>query len=248
MVIMEKKNATKAGRLLRPMRQKSIVDRIIARLTDAIMNGQLKPGQRIPTETELSESMGVGRNSVREAIKALVTMGLLVIRRAEGTFVADGFSDRMLDPMVYGMVLEGGSTPAVMELRHVFEVGVMELSIEKATKQDLARLKKSLTYMENTIRKNPTTEAVMMADIAFHGELQRIAANPLMEKISFVVERVARPTRERAVAVFIRRGELDYMLELHKNIYEVIVRRDKARIVDAINDHFLYWKDVFQQS
>ncbi|NLD59982.1 MAG: FadR family transcriptional regulator, partial [Clostridiales bacterium] len=42
---MEKKNATKAGRLLRPMRQKSIVDRIIARLTDAIMNGQLKPGQ-----------------------------------------------------------------------------------------------------------------------------------------------------------------------------------------------------------
>ena len=102
---MEKKNATKAGRLLRPMRQKSIVDRIIARLTDAIMNGQLKPGQRIPTETELSESMGVGRNSVREAIKALVTMGLLVIRRAEGTFVADGFSDRMLDPFVYGMVL-----------------------------------------------------------------------------------------------------------------------------------------------
>jgi len=56
---------------------------------------------------ELCESLRVGRNSVREAIKILVTMGVLEIRRSEGTFVCKGFSGRMLDPLVYGLILEG---------------------------------------------------------------------------------------------------------------------------------------------
>lgn len=234
--------------LLQPMEQKSIVDRIIARLTDAVISGQLKPGQKIPTETELADSMGVGRNSVREAIKALVTVGVLDIRRAEGTFVADGFNDRMMEPMVYGLILEGGSTPAVLELRHIFEVGVLQLAIEKATKEDLARLRAALEYLERTILKSSSDEAIMMADIAFHDELQRIAGNPLVEKISFIVERVARNSRKKALERFRDNGELGDMLQLHKNLYEVVASRDKARVVDTVNDHFRYWKDVFSHA
>ncbi len=231
--------------LLRPMEQKSIVDRIIARLSDAVLSGQLAPGQKIPTETELADSMNVGRNSVREAIKALVTVGVLVIRRAEGTFVADGFNDRMMEPMIYGLILEGGSTPAVLELRHIFEVGVLQLAIEKATEADVERLNAALKYLEKTIRHSPTTEALMMADISFHDEMQRIAGNPLVEKMSFVVERVARGSRQKATERFRANGELDELLALHRNLYEVVASRDKARVVDAMNDHFRYWKDVF---
>ncbi len=231
--------------LLRPMEQKSIVDRIIARLSDAVLSGQLAPGQKIPTETELADSMNVGRNSVREAIKALVTVGVLVIRRAEGTFVADGFNDRMMEPMIYGLILEGGSTPAVLELRHIFEVGVLQLAIEKATEADVERLGAALKYLEKTIRQSPAAEALMMADIAFHDEMQRIAGNPLVEKMSFVVERVARDSRQKAIERFRAGGELDEFLALHRNLYEVVASRDKARVVDAMNDHFRYWKDVF---
>ena len=231
--------------LLRPMEQKSIVDRIIARLTEAVVSGRLKPGEKIPTETELADSMGVGRNSVREAVKALVTIGVLDIRRAEGTFVADGFNDRMMEPMVYGLILEGGSTPAVLELRHIFDVGVLQLAIEKATDEDIARLKSALGLLEKTILKSPSDEALMMADIAFHDEMQRIAGNPLVEKMSFVVERVARDSRQKAIERFRAGGELDEFLALHRNLYEVVASRDKARVVDAMNDHFRYWKDVF---
>jgi DNA-binding FadR family transcriptional regulator len=234
--------------LLKPMEQKSIVDRIIARLTEAVASGRLKPGQKIPTETELADSMGVGRNSVREAIKALVTIGVLDIRRAEGTFVSDGFNDRMMEPMVYGLILEGGSTLAVLELRHIFEVGVLQLAIEKATGEDIARLKTALDYLEKTILKPSPDEAIMMADIAFHDALQRIAGNPLVEKISFVVERIARDSRKKALERFRDNGELGEMLELHRNLYEVVVNRDMARVVDTVNDHFRYWKDVFNQA
>lgn len=231
--------------LLKPMEQKSIVDRIIARLTEAVISGHLKPGQKIPTETELADSMGVGRNSVREAIKALVTIGVLDIRRAEGTFVADGFNDRMMEPMVYGLILEGGSTPAVLELRHIFDVGVLQLAIEKATDEDIARLKSALEFLGKTILKAPSDEAIMMADIAFHDELQRIAGNPLVEKISFIVERIARDSRKKALKRFKDNGELEKMLELHRNLFEVVANRDRARVVDTVDDHFRYWKDVF---
>ena len=75
---MTETDAKKGEKLLDPMDNRSVVDRIIARITNAIISGELLPGQKIPTESELCESMHVGRNSVREAIKVLVAMGVLI--------------------------------------------------------------------------------------------------------------------------------------------------------------------------
>ena len=91
---------------LKRLNSESVVQRVINCLTDAMLTKQLKPGDKIPTEMELSESLGVGRNSIREAIKILVYLGVLEIRRAEGTFVCEGFSESMIDPMVYGIILD----------------------------------------------------------------------------------------------------------------------------------------------
>ena len=82
------------------------MQQVINSLTDAMLNRRLRPGDKIPTETELAETLGVGRNSIREAIKILVYLGVLEIRRAEGTFVCEGFSEGMIDPMIYGIILD----------------------------------------------------------------------------------------------------------------------------------------------
>lgn len=71
---------------LKKINRSSVVQRVIDRLTEAIVSGELKPGDRIPTEMELAEQMGVARNSIREAVKILVYIGVLEIRRADGTF------------------------------------------------------------------------------------------------------------------------------------------------------------------
>ncbi|MDO4549555.1 MAG: GntR family transcriptional regulator, partial [Clostridia bacterium] len=185
--------------LLRPMNNRSVVDQIIERLTGTILSGELRPGDRIPTEAELVESMGVGRNSVREAIKALVAMGVLNIRRSEGTFVANGFSDRMLEPMVYGLMLEGGDTPAVYELRDLVETGVLRMAIEKADARGIEGLRAALDNIAETIRNSPDCESLMDADIAFHHKLLDIVGNPMITKISQVIERISRQTREYTV-------------------------------------------------
>lgn len=121
----------------RPLYNKTVVDRIICRLLTAVMNKDLLPGQKIPSEMDLCESMQVGRNSVREAIKVLVAMGMLNIRRSEGTFVSKGFSEKMLNPMVYGLLLEDSDSASVIELYRVFEAGILQVVTEKRTDEDI---------------------------------------------------------------------------------------------------------------
>ena len=117
---------------LKKVKNPSVVQQVIDSLTDAMIRKELRPGDKIPTENELSESLGVARNSVREAIKILVFLGVLEIRRPEGTFVCDGFSESMINPMIYGIILnQGDSWDSLMELREMTEAGVIRLAIEK---------------------------------------------------------------------------------------------------------------------
>ncbi len=230
--------------LLRPMDNQTIVDRIVARLTRTIVSGELRPGDKIPTELELSESLGVGRNSVREAIKALVAMGVLNIRRAEGTFVADGFSERMLEPMVYGLILEGGDTPAVSELRYLFESGLLSLAIDKAETRDIERLNAALDLIVHAAETPDDVAAILEADILFHREVERIVGNSLVEKIMLVIERISRPTREKAVLRFIERGELQHMVNMHREIIGIVEKGDKASVGRVMDEHFKYWREA----
>lgn len=236
-----RENKSKSFSLKAPVENKSIVNQIIERLTNAILIGELKPGAKLPTEVELSESMQAGRNSVREAIKALETMGLLVIRRAEGTFVSEGFSDRMMAPMLYGMVLEGGNSYALVELRKLFETGILQMAIEKANKQDIEDLHSAVGVMEALVLERATPEALQDADIAFHEILQEAVHNPLVGKFYTIIEKLSHPTRILAVEQFIEHGELKEMLELHYEIVRIVEEKDEASVKSAIDAHFHYW-------
>ena len=78
------------------IRNTSVVDSVKDWITDQMIKGNLRPGSKLPTEAELSQRLGVGRNSVREAIKQMEAYGVLYIKRAEGTFVAEQFDPKML--------------------------------------------------------------------------------------------------------------------------------------------------------
>lgn len=75
-------------------------------ITNAIINGELLPGDKLPTEPELCETFNVGRNSVREAIKILEAYGVVEIKRASGTYVRKEYNYKMLYPILYGIILQ----------------------------------------------------------------------------------------------------------------------------------------------
>ena len=149
--------------MFKKIKSKSVVQTIVDSITKAIIAGDLKPGDKIPTEMELAESFGVGRNSIREAIKILVYYGVLEIRRAEGTFVCDGFNKIMIDPMVYGVILHQSQDYVnLMELREMMEVGVMRLAIAKYNENDLEKLRQKLENENVVLRFTPAFEDDMV--------------------------------------------------------------------------------------
>ncbi len=219
----------------RPLRTKTVVDRIICRLLTAVINKDLVPGQRIPSEMELCGSMHVGRNSVREAIKVLVAMGMLTIRRSEGTFVSKGFSERMLNPMVYGLLLEDSDSATIVELYRVFEAGLLHVAAEKRTEEDIARLRESLARMEGVFAGSPDEAAVLEAVDDFQKTLSRALRNPLVNKINMMISgRMTLPVRSATVRRLLARGGLGTLSAHCRELLRVIAERDFPAAPQAI--------------
>lgn len=233
---------------LKKVNSESVVQQIINSLTDAMIHRQLRPGDKIPTETELAEALGVGRNSVREAIKILVYLGVLEIRRAEGTFVCEGFSESMIDPMIYGIILDKeDSYENLMELREMIEVGVMQLAMTKRNDEKLQSLQEKLDTMKEEISKGESNvEKVFWADNAFHDEISEMGQNPLVDKINQVVRVLTHSMRYQTVQNMLESGRGQELYEAHEKIYKMLTGQDKEDIHQAVRK--TYFSDAAFES
>ena len=218
---------------LKKVNSESVVQQVINALTDAMINRELRPGDKIPTEAEMAENMGVGRNSIREAIKILVYLGVLEIRRAEGTFVCEGFSESMIDPMIYGIILDKeDSYENLMELREMIEVGVLQLAMAKVKEEELKSLKEKLGHMKTAIEAgSENVENAFWADNEFHDAICNIGKNPLVNKINQVVRVLTYSMRFTTVETMIKTGRGQELYEAHQKIYEMI----ENKVTDNLN-------------
>ena len=223
--------------MFKKIKSKSVVQTIVDSITKAIIAGDLKPGDKIPTEMELAESFGVGRNSIREAIKILVYYGVLEIRRAEGTFVCDGFNKIMIDPMVYGVILHQSQDYVnLMELREMMEVGVMRLAIVKYNEEDLNKLGEKLQVLKEEIEKGPSNvENVFIADNVFHDTVSEMGHNPIVDRINNVVREMTYKMRYSSVKNMLQSGRGEELYKAHEKIYKKICERDMTNLNQDIS-------------
>ncbi|CAK7022365.1 MAG: hypothetical protein DELT_02463 [Desulfovibrio sp.] len=227
---------------LEKINQSSVVQQVIDVLTNAMIAKQLRPGDKIPTELELAESLGVGRMSIREAVKVLVYFGVLEIRRPEGTFVREGFSPEMLDPMLYGIILDtGDSNDSLKELREMIEVGTIKMVMRKATARDLELLwAKYDDFAKAVFAEPPNIQAVFDADNAFHDCLSAIGENPMITKINSLVRTLTHDLRYRTVSNMLAIGQGKTLLDAHKDICEVISNKDASNLDAIVHDGYFY--------
>ena len=187
---------------LAPINSKSMVQIVIDRITGAIIDGELKPGDQIPTEPELSSLFNVGRNTVREAIRILVAYGVLEIRRAEGTFICDGFSPSMINPAIYQIILQKESRyEELIGLRKIIEKGMMQRLMDMDIPQETwNRIERKCDILVAILQENPPDiQKAAEADIDFHEEIAKATNNSLALVIHDVVIQLTRESRQRTI-------------------------------------------------
>ncbi len=159
-----------------PIKTKKIYEEIMEQLKDMIGSGELKPGEKLPSERDMSDSLGVSRASVREALTALEALGILDIRPGEGTFVRETSVSRIFEPLAMVLAVERNPGAQMMEIRRILETEAAALAAERASEDNLSNIEIILDKMKNA---EIISEAVDF-DLKFHYSIAEASHNTIL--------------------------------------------------------------------
>lgn len=200
-------------------RRASRIDQVIEVLREELGSGRWPVGSRIPTEPELAELTGTGRNTVREAVQALVHAGLLERRQGSGTYVV---ADSELAVAVGRRVAEARNRD-VLEVRRTLEVGAARLAATRRTAADVAELRELLAR-RTAARTAGDLDDVAAADLALHRAIARASRNPVLSELyDHLIDAIAENVRVN-VGVRLRTADND-----HADLVAAIVDGDPQR-------------------
>lgn len=224
------------------IQQPSVVELIIENVKQALIRGELHSGDRLPSETELAEQLGVGRSAVREAMKVLEAIGVVNIRRGDGTYIVEQASDALLSPLVFAVMLEAGMTTELFELRFLIQVGYTQLAAENATPEDFARIETAAQALEvyNSQERLDVDRATEL-DLAFHFAVMEATHNPLVIKIGRAVEELFFSSIQSALL-----SSLYWAHESHRRIIQAMHGGDPKDIREAVDFSLVRWKKIIQ--
>ena len=151
--------------LKRVTRPPSLSESVQQVIRDYITDNQLQTGDALPPETHLTKQLGVSRNAIREAVKALEMIGVIEVRRGSGLFVGDFSFDSLLESLPFGLMNDLRNLRELLEIRQVLEMGMIERAIEKRTAEQLKSLKLIIDQMGE---KAQAVQPFPDADREFH--------------------------------------------------------------------------------
>lgn len=215
---------------LRAVKKKRIHEEIIGQIREQLADGRWKPGDQLPSERELAERFQVSRASVREAIRALESMGLVSIKTGEGTYVASG-SEALLSPLVSVILQQKDVLLDIFEVRKVIEPEIAALSAERAGPEEIRQMEEIL---EEQARQIAQGESGVEADTAFHSILTQSTKNKVFLRLSDAIVESLRESRERSLQI---RGRPARSLAGHREILRAIRARDPVRARHAMLEH-----------
>jgi len=216
---------------VRPIRKNSISDDIVQQIISLISNGDLKAGQRLPTERELCVKFAASRSSLREALRCLSIMGVLTARAGEGTSVAMDGSKFMETVLHWRMSTEQHDIEDLMEVRIALEGVTAASAARNVCEADLKKLRDLVARMENSVGDAKRFAAL---DLDFHLSLARVSNNKLILDLVAVI----RGQLERGVAKVLQLPQaMPLSVKEHKSILQAIVKGESEQARAAMHAH-----------
>ena len=207
-----------------------------ADIMELILSRDLDAGDPMPTESELCEVLGVGRNTLRESLKVLQALGVIEIRHGFGMFVAPSNFDALADGLTFRGRLslrhDGLEALQLVDIRQALEAGLMGACIAVVSKEHLVLIEAAVVKMEELAERG---EGFAEADAEFHRLLFEPLGNDLLMNLMSVFWKVY-----RKIHLQLGTGGTDLMhtASEHRSIYEAVAARDTAKAAELLNSHF----------
>ena len=205
-------------------------------IMELILERELEAGDPLPTESELSVALGVGRNTLRESLKVLQALGVIEIRHGFGMFVAPSNFDALADGLTFRGRLslrhQGLEALQLVDVRQALESGLIASSIDAMTKEQLASIEESVKQMEELAAAG---ENFVAADAEFHRRLFEPLNNELLINLMGVFWKVYRKIH---VEIGAGNEDLAKTAAIHRNIYAAVAAGDKVLSAELLNRHF----------
>ncbi|MEU7583279.1 FadR/GntR family transcriptional regulator [Streptomyces sp. NPDC041068] len=216
---------------LRSAARTNLVDLVIAQMESLISDGEWQVGEKIPAEPLLVEQLAVGRNTVREAVRALVHTGMLEPRQGDGTYVraSSDFGAAVQRRLRRAGVLEA------YEVRASLERDAARHAAERRTDEDLAALRTALAE-RGRAWSGGDTAAFIDADVAFHRTVAEAAHNSVLAELYGHLSDALRETLQSVVGAPVP-DSVRHQLDAHEAIVDAIEARDAEAAEKAVLAH-----------
>jgi len=223
-------------------------DAVAASLERRILEGSLKPGDRLPPERELAVEMGVSRPSLREAIQKLASKGMVQSRQGGGTFITDRLEATFFDPWRDMLGAHPNLREDLLEFRRMLEGQAAEWAAERATDADLTRLAQTYDALREAFDKDDLAKR-SACDIAFHQAVCEAGHNALLGHLSATMLRLLHDN------IRLNLGELKsvpgagaLLQSQHAALFEAIRERKPAAARAAAETHIAFVQATLAQS
>ncbi len=209
--------------MFRNIERKKLGDQVIHQLQEKISLGELKPGEKIPTETELMTLFGVGRSTVREAVRVLAKAGLLEVRQGDGTYVLDRTNN--LEPLEHR--LRRASILEVYEVRRALELEIAKLAARRRSEEDLLAMRESLAKRREARRVNDNRSYVD-ADLFFHLAIAAASKNSVLTDLYFSFSNTMRDALDKLIS---DQELYQNQISIHEQLLAAIAQQDEQAAV-----------------
>ncbi len=218
---------------IEPVKSTRIYEEIVRQVKQLITEGKLRSGDQLPPERELAEKFMVSRTSVREALRALQSRGLIQIRAGEGTFVSDVSVDMLIEPLALVILPHREAVGELFEARRLLEPAIAALCARRATREDLGEMERILEEQAREVAQGRTGVA---QDTALHAAIAHSAHNRAITRIVNALMDLLAQSREESLHM---PGRPTRSHQDHRRILEAIKRRDEVAAHRAMLDHLI---------
>ncbi len=216
--------------MLSPVKSTKIYEMVIEQIKDIVKKGELRSGDKLPSERELCDKLEVSRASIREALKSLQMLGLIESKHGEGNFINENFENSLLEPLSIVFLLLGSKGDDVLQLRKIIEPETAALAAKNITDEQLMELKDIMEELNNA----SDGEVSASLDKRFHYKIAQASGNHLISTVMFSMSSLIEKYIENSN---VHNSNKEMVKTNHEEIWRALKAHDADAAAAAIRKH-----------